>query len=140
MSYFGGERGIRTLGEFNPTHDFQSCALDQLSHLSKLNCRACPGYPAKATRLLYSITNMKSSYIPAANSIFLRYLQQIIYALKQAQEQGTKGLQRLICLAEYFPVNNINIIKIIRRGRNVIPCHSRKVFIRIPFGKHLGVF
>ena len=26
---FGGGRGIRTLGEFNPSHDFESCALNQ---------------------------------------------------------------------------------------------------------------
>ena len=31
---FGGEREIRTLGTFDSSHDFQSCALDQLSHLS----------------------------------------------------------------------------------------------------------
>ena len=30
----GGEREIRTLGTFDSSHDFQSCALDQLSHLS----------------------------------------------------------------------------------------------------------
>ena len=29
----GAERGIRTLGTFYRTHDFQSCALGQLSHL-----------------------------------------------------------------------------------------------------------
>ena len=35
---FGGERGIRTLGtRFVGTHDFQSCAFDQLSHLSMIN-------------------------------------------------------------------------------------------------------
>ena len=33
----GGESGIRTHGEYYPTHDFQSCALDQLSHLSIKN-------------------------------------------------------------------------------------------------------
>ena len=33
-SRFGGEKGIRTLGDVSATHDFQSCALDQLSHLS----------------------------------------------------------------------------------------------------------
>ena len=32
--YSGGEREIRTLGTFDSSHDFQSCALDQLSHLS----------------------------------------------------------------------------------------------------------
>ena len=32
---FGGERGIRTLERFHPLHDFQSCAFDQLSHLSR---------------------------------------------------------------------------------------------------------
>ncbi len=30
----GGERGIRTLDTVPRIHDFQSCALDQLSHLS----------------------------------------------------------------------------------------------------------
>ena len=30
----GGEREIRTLGTCYSSHDFQSCALDQLSHLS----------------------------------------------------------------------------------------------------------
>ena len=33
--YFcGGEKGIRTLDTISSIHDFQSCALDQLSHLS----------------------------------------------------------------------------------------------------------
>lgn len=41
----GGERGIRTLGKFNPTHEFQSCALDQLSHLSNYN--TCVFYQIK---------------------------------------------------------------------------------------------
>ncbi len=31
---FGGEKGIRTLVTVPRKHDFQSCALDQLSHLS----------------------------------------------------------------------------------------------------------
>ena len=31
----GGETGIRTLVTIPSKHDFQSCALDQLSHLSK---------------------------------------------------------------------------------------------------------
>ena len=31
---FGGEKGIRTLDTVPRIHDFQSCALDQLSHLS----------------------------------------------------------------------------------------------------------
>ena len=30
----GGEKGIRTLDTISSIHDFQSCALDQLSHLS----------------------------------------------------------------------------------------------------------
>ena len=34
----GGEREIRTLGTFDSSHDFQSCALDQLSHLSMTFC------------------------------------------------------------------------------------------------------
>ena len=33
---FGGEGGIRTLERFYPLHDFQSCALDQLSDFSVL--------------------------------------------------------------------------------------------------------
>ena len=33
--YYGGERGIRTLGAaINSTHDFQSCSFSQLGHLS----------------------------------------------------------------------------------------------------------
>ena len=32
---FGGEKGIRTLEYIPALHDFQSCAFDQLSHLSK---------------------------------------------------------------------------------------------------------
>ena len=32
--FLGGERGIRTLERIPPLHDFQSCAFDQLSHLS----------------------------------------------------------------------------------------------------------
>ena len=31
---FDGERGIRTLGDISATFDFESSALDQLSHLS----------------------------------------------------------------------------------------------------------
>ena len=31
---FGGEKGIRTLDTVPRIHDFQSCAFDQLSHLS----------------------------------------------------------------------------------------------------------
>ena len=31
---FGGEKGIRTLEYIPALHDFQSCAFDQLSHLS----------------------------------------------------------------------------------------------------------
>ena len=33
----GGEKGIRTLDTVPRIHDFQSCALDQLSHLSTFN-------------------------------------------------------------------------------------------------------
>ena len=33
---FGGEKGIRTLDTVPRIHDFQSCAFDQLSHLSTL--------------------------------------------------------------------------------------------------------
>ena len=33
---FGAEKGIRTLVTVPRKHDFQSCALDQLSHLCKL--------------------------------------------------------------------------------------------------------
>lgn len=32
---FGGEKGIRTLEYIPALHDFQSCAFDQLSHLSR---------------------------------------------------------------------------------------------------------
>jgi hypothetical protein len=33
--FYGGERGIRTLGSaFGRTHDFQSCTIGQLGHLS----------------------------------------------------------------------------------------------------------
>ena len=32
--FFGGETGIRTLETLPRLHDFQSCAFDQLSHLS----------------------------------------------------------------------------------------------------------
>jgi hypothetical protein len=36
--YYGGERGIRTLGAaFGSTHDFQSCSFGQLGHLSDKN-------------------------------------------------------------------------------------------------------
>lgn len=35
-----GESGIRTHGDISATLDFESSALDQLSHLSKLACRA----------------------------------------------------------------------------------------------------
>ena len=40
---YGGEKGIRTLVTVPRKHDFQSCALDQLSHLSamRLAC-SCP--------------------------------------------------------------------------------------------------
>ena len=40
---FGGEKGIRTLVTVPRKHDFQSCAFDQLSHLSatRLAC-SCP--------------------------------------------------------------------------------------------------
>lgn len=34
IDYNGGESGIRTRGTFNSSHDFQSCAFNQLSHLS----------------------------------------------------------------------------------------------------------
>ena len=36
--FFGGEKGIRTLDTVPRIHDFQSCALDQLSHLSTAIC------------------------------------------------------------------------------------------------------
>ena len=32
--FCGGEKGIRTLDDIPAIHDFQSCAFDQLSHLS----------------------------------------------------------------------------------------------------------
>ena len=31
-------KGFEPLKEFKSLHDFQSCALDQLSHLSEWNC------------------------------------------------------------------------------------------------------
>ncbi len=34
-TFLGGENEIRTHGTFQCSHDFQSCALDQLSHLSE---------------------------------------------------------------------------------------------------------
>ncbi len=34
--FVGAERGIRTLDTIPSIHDFQSCALDQLSHLCKV--------------------------------------------------------------------------------------------------------
>ena len=37
--FHGGERGIRTLGTIASTHDFESCAFDQLSHLSVCDMR-----------------------------------------------------------------------------------------------------
>lgn len=39
----GGEKGIRTLDTVPRIHDFQSCALDQLSHLSNCMCKASYG-------------------------------------------------------------------------------------------------
>ena len=33
-AFLGGEKGIRTLDTVPRIHDFQSCAFDQLSHLS----------------------------------------------------------------------------------------------------------
>ena len=33
-TFHGGEKGIRTLEYIPALHDFQSCAFDQLSHLS----------------------------------------------------------------------------------------------------------
>ena len=36
--FSGGEKGIRTLDTVPRIHDFQSCALDQLSHLSMTIC------------------------------------------------------------------------------------------------------
>ena len=41
--FFGGEKGIRTLDTVPRIHDFQSCALDQLSHLSNCMCKASYG-------------------------------------------------------------------------------------------------
>lgn len=38
-----GERGIRTLGDISATFDFESSALDQLSHLSMLSVRRSGG-------------------------------------------------------------------------------------------------
>ena len=38
----GGEKGIRTLDTVPRIHDFQSCALDQLSHLSTFNYSVFP--------------------------------------------------------------------------------------------------
>ena len=37
ISFCGGELGIRTLDTVPRIHDFQSCAFDQLSQLSKRN-------------------------------------------------------------------------------------------------------
>ncbi len=34
QDFSSGERGIRTLGDISATFDFESSALDQLSHLS----------------------------------------------------------------------------------------------------------
>ena len=51
---FGGEKGIRTLDTVPRIHDFQSCALDQLSHLS-----------ASAAILHYSRAFCKTFFSPA---------------------------------------------------------------------------
>ena len=46
--FSGGERGIRTLGSaFGRTHDFQSCTIGQLGHLSAIPPTA--GYPEPLT-------------------------------------------------------------------------------------------
>ncbi len=52
--FFGGEKGIRTLDTVPRIHDFQSCALDQLSHLS-----------ASAAILHYSRAFCKTFFSPA---------------------------------------------------------------------------
>ena len=38
QGFLSGERGIRTLGDISATFDFESSALDQLSHLSIHRC------------------------------------------------------------------------------------------------------
>ena len=38
--FFNGESGIRTHGDISATLDFESSALDQLSHLSNCGCGA----------------------------------------------------------------------------------------------------
>lgn len=41
---YGGEKGIRTPDRVTPIHDFQSCAFDQLGHLSVADCSTLDYY------------------------------------------------------------------------------------------------
>ena len=42
--FVGGEKGIRTPDRVTPIHDFQSCAFDQLGHLSVADCSTLDYY------------------------------------------------------------------------------------------------
>ena len=82
--YYGGERGIRTLGAaINSTHDFQSCSFSQLGHLSVF-FRVINLYRDGVIMLLCGLINEYVAFFfttthPQSSSIILMFNYKILY-------------------------------------------------------------
>ena len=75
--FIGGEKGIRTLDTVPRIHDFQSCAFDQLSHLS--------------TGCLLDAGNIIHDAIPFCKTEFIRFEP---YDLEQAAQHPPRHVRQ----------------------------------------------